>query len=92
MQLNFKCARCGTQTDYTSISSQSSGATFHLVPCDKCVGELMADNAELNKNLHKANKHNTVLFVMMIVALFVMVVVAAPVGVQILLSAMGVCH
>ena len=50
----------------------------------------MADNAELNKNLHKANKQNAILFVMMIVALFVMVVVAAPVGVQILLSAMGV--
>ena len=90
MQLDFKCARCGTLTDYTSISSQSSGATFHLVPCDKCVGELMADNAELNKNLHKSNRQNAILFVMMIVALFVMVVVAAPVGVQILLSAMGV--
>lgn len=90
MQLDFKCARCGTSTDYTSISSQSSGATFHLVPCDTCVGELIADNAKLNKELHKANKHNIVLFVMMIVALFVMVVVAAPVGVQILLSAMGI--
>ena len=90
MQLDFMCARCGTLTDYTSISSQQSGATFHLVPCDKCVGELMADNAELNKNLHKSNRQNAILFVMMIVALFVMVVVAAPVGVQILLSAMGV--
>lgn len=90
MQLNFKCARCGTQTDYTSISSQSSGATFHLVPCDTCIGKLMNANAKLGKELRKANKHNIVLFVMMIVALFVMVVVAAPVGVQILLSAMGI--
>ena len=90
MQLDFKCARCGTFTDYASISSQSSGATFHIVPCDKCVGELMNDNLELTRNLQKANRHNTVLFVMMIVALFVMVVVAAPVGVQILLSAMGI--
>ena len=90
MQLDFKCARCGTPADYTSIASRAVGATVHLTPCDKCVGELMADNAELNKNLQKANRHNTVLFVMMIVALFVMVVVAAPVGVQILLSALGV--
>ena len=67
-----------------------TGTTFHIDPCDKCMGELAADNAKLYKMLHKANKQNTILFVMMIVALFVMVVVAAPVGVQILLSAMGV--
>lgn len=90
MKLDFKCARCGTPADYASISSQSSGATFHIVPCDKCVGDLINDNLELGKNLHKSNRQNAILFVMMIVALFVMVVVAAPVGVQILMSAMGV--
>ena len=79
MQLNFKCSKCGSPSYKTSMTHTVMDTTFHIEPCDMCIGELTAKNAKLNKKLHKANRHNTVLFVMMIVALFVMVVVAATI-------------